>query len=128
MEKLPIFHSERHEFTYFAICTMKNTMAIQAIERHLNTVAERFNELIDRGLTSVDLETFKTQFLSELETALAEVIDTTEVSDTDDTDEKARLDVAEIQLQILNEKVAKLQSVVGSKKFDKSNNVFDLLI
>ncbi|MEG4488815.1 hypothetical protein [Microcoleus sp. D2_18a_B4] len=128
MEKLPTFHSEKHEFTYFAICTMKNTMAIQAIERHLNTVAEMFNELIDRGLTSVDLETFKTQFLSELETALAEVIDTTEVHDTDDTDEKVRLDTAEIQLQILSEKVAKLQSVVGSKKFDKSNNVFDLLI
>jgi hypothetical protein len=61
MQKLPLFDSAKHEFTYFATITMKNAMAIQAMENRLNVMTEAINLLIDEN-SSVDLREFQGDF------------------------------------------------------------------
>lgn len=137
MQKLPTFDSAKHEFTYFATVTMKNAMAIQAIENCLNVVAERINELIDRD-SSVDLESFKATFLKELATLLNQS-DEFEFSDSlfellgaERTDLKNNFNSLELQLQTLAERVSKIESALGHGKISEPENekpnVFDLLV
>ncbi|WP_445248993.1 hypothetical protein [Microcoleus sp. OTE_8_concoct_300] len=125
MQKLPLFDSAKHEFTYFVTIAMKNAMAVRAIENRLNIVAERVNELIDRladkGL-SVDLEAFKATFLTELaalldkdsefefSNSLFDLLGAERVSLQDS------LKSIELQFQTLAEKVSKIESALGHEK------------
>lgn len=115
MQKLPTFDSAKHEFTYFATLTMKNAMAVQAMENYLNIIAERINELIDRD-SSVDLETFKATFLNELATLLnqnSEFEFSNSLFDllgTERTNLKESFKLLELQFQELAEKVSKIES------------------
>jgi hypothetical protein len=131
MKKLPVFNATQHEFTHFAITTMKNTMAIQAIENHLNLIVEAINELTDKN-SNVDLETFKATFLKELATLLNQS-DEFEFSDSlfellgaERTDLKNSFSSLELQFQALAERVSQIESVVEPERFEK-RNISDLL-
>ena len=132
MQKLPIFDSAKHEFTYFATIAMKNAMAVQAIENRLNIMTEAVNELIDRLTdkgSNVDLEAFKTTFLSELATLLNQDSEFEFSNSLFDLlgDERANLKdsfkLLELQFQVLAERVSKIESVVKPEKFERSNIV-----
>ena len=118
MQKLPTFDSAKHEFTYFATMTMKNSMAVQAIENRLNIIAERINELIDRN-SSVDLEAFKATFLKELATLLDQESEFEfsnslfDLLGTERADLKDNFKSLELQLQVLAEKVSKIESTLN---------------
>ena len=135
MQKLPTFDIAKHEFTYFATLTMKNAMAIQAIENRLNIIVERINELIDKD-SSVDLESFKTTFLKELATLLnqnSEFEFSNSLFDllgTERTDLKESFRLLELQFQVLAEKVSKIESALGYEKVVEGEkpNIFDLLV
>lgn len=120
MEKLPTFDSEKHEFTCFALMTMKNAMAIQAFENRISIMAERINELIDRD--SVDLETFKETFLEELATLLNQKSEFEfsnslfDLLGTERTDLKECFRLLETEVQVLAEKVSKIESALGHEK------------
>lgn len=123
MQKLPTFHSAKHEFTYFAIIAMKNAMAVEAIENRLNIVAERVNELIDRD-SSVDLESFKVGFLTEL-TELLDQHCECEPSDnlfdllgTERANLKDSFRLLELQFQVLTERVSRIESALGHEKIE----------
>jgi hypothetical protein len=125
MKKLATFDSAKHEFTYFAIITMKNTMALQAIENRLNVIAEAINELIDES-PNIDLETFKATFLKEL-AALLDQNDEFEFSNslfdllgTERANLKDSFSSLELQLQVLAEKVSKIESALGHEKNEKN--------
>jgi len=121
MQKLPTFDSAKHEFTYFAVITMKNTIALQAIENRLNIMTEAINELIDKS-PSVDLETFKETFLKEL----AELLDKKsefefsnslfDLLGTERANLKDSVSSLELQVQKLTEKVSDLQSQLNRKE------------
>lgn len=139
MQKLPIFDIAKHEFTYFATVTMKNAMAIQAIENRLNIMTEAVNELIDRLIdkdSNVDLETFKATFLKELATLLnqnSEFEFSNSLFDllgTERTDLKDSIKLLELQFQVLAEKLSKIESVLGHEKVVEGEkpNIFDLLV
>jgi len=133
MQKLPLFDSAKHEFTYFATITMKNAMAIQAMENRLNVMTEAINLLIDEN-SSVDLESFKATFLKELATLLdqdSEFEFSNSLFDllgTERTDLKDSFSSLELQLQMLAEKVSKIESVLGHEKVKETEkpNTFDL--
>src|SRR4028119_1258324 len=118
MRKLPLFDSAKHEFTYFAVMTMKNAMAIQAIENRLNVMAEAINELIDKD-PGVDLESFKATFLKELATLLGQQTEFEfsnslfDLLGTERTDLKNCLNSLQIQVQAIIEKVSKLESALS---------------
>jgi len=126
MQKLPVFAVAQHEFTYFATMTMKNAMAVQAMENRLNTIAERINELIDRD-SSVDLETFKATFLKELATLLNQEGEF-EFSDslfdllgTERADLKDSFKLLEVQFQALAQRVSKIESALGHEKIEEGD-------
>jgi len=125
MQKLPTFDSAKYEFTYFATMTMKNAMAIQAIENRLNVMAEAINSLIDEN-SSVDLESFKATFLKELATLLDQKSEL-EFSDslfdllgTERTELRNTVSSLEVQLQVLTEKVLHMETALGHKKIEES--------
>ena len=134
MEKLSTFDSTKYEFTYFATMTMKNTMAIQAIENHLNVMTEAINELIDQN-PNVDLESFKATFLKELATLLdqdSEFEFSNSLFDllgAERTELKNSFSSLELQFQMLAEKVSKIESALSHEKIEeaKKSNTFDLL-
>jgi hypothetical protein len=134
MQKLPLFDSAKHEFTYFATITMKNAMAIQAMENRLNVMTEAINLLIDEN-SSVDLESFKATFLKELATLLdqdSEFEFSNSLFDllgTERTDLKDSFSSLELQLQMLAEKVSKIESALGHEKIEETEkpNALDLL-
>jgi hypothetical protein len=134
MQKLPTFDSAKYEFTYFATMTMKNAMAIQAIENRLNVVTEAINLLIDEN-SSVDLESFKATFLKELATLLdqnSEFEFSNSLFDllgTERADLKDNFSSLELQLQVLAEKVSKIELTLGHEKVEETEklNTFDLL-
>jgi hypothetical protein len=121
MDKLPTFDSAKHEFTYFAILTMKNAMAIQAIENRLNIVAEKINELIDKD-SSIDLVAFKETFLNQLATLLNQESEFDfsnslfDLLGTERTDLRDSLKLLEVQFQALVERVSKIESALGHEK------------
>ena len=135
MQKLPTFDSAKHEFTYFATITMKNAMAVQAMENRLNIIAKKINELIDRD-SSVDLETFKATFLKELATLLDQESEFEfsnslfDLLGTERADLKDSFKLLELQFQALAEKVSKIESALGYEKIPEGEkpNIFDLLI
>ena len=136
MQKLPTFDSAKHEFTYFATITMKNAMAVQAMENRLNIIAEAINELIDRD-SSVDLDAFKATFLKELATLLGQKSEFEfsnslfDLLGTERTDLKDSFKLLELQFQALAEKVSKIESALGQEKISEEGekpNVFDLMI
>ncbi|MEG4289960.1 hypothetical protein Q5692_23900 [Microcoleus sp. C2C3] len=135
MQKLPTFNSAKHEFTYFATMTMKNAMAVQAMENRLNVMAEAINALIDRD-SSVDLETFKATFLKELATLLDQESEFEfsnslfDLLGTERTDLKDSIRLLELQLQTLAERVSKIESALGHEKISEGDkpNIFDLLV
>jgi len=132
MQKLPLFDSAKHEFTYFATITMKNAMAIQAMENRLNVMTEAINLLIDEN-SSVDLESFKATFLKELATLLdqdSEFEFSNSLFDllgTERTDLKDSFSSLELQLQVLAEKVSKIESALDHEKVEETekSNTFD---
>jgi len=134
MQKLPLFDSAKHEFTYFATITMKNAMAIQARENRLNVMTEAINLLIDEN-SSVDLESFKATFLKELATLLdqdSEFEFSNSLFDligTERTDLKDSFSSLELQLQMLAEKVSKIESALGHEKVEETekSNTFNFL-
>jgi hypothetical protein len=134
MQKLPTFDSAKHEFTYFAILTMKNAMAVQAIENHLNVVTETINELIDTN-PSVDLETFKATFLKELATLLNQKSEFEfsnslfDLLGTERADLKTSFTSLELKFQQLTERVSKIESALSHEKIEETekSNTFDLL-
>ena len=134
MQKLPTFDSAKHEFTYFAILAMKNAMATQAIENRLNVMTETINSLIDRN-PSVDLETFKTTFLKELATLLDQDNEFEFSNSLFDLLGAERIELKnsvsslELQIQVLTEKVSKIESALSHEKIEeaKKSNTFDLL-
>ena len=139
MQKLPTFNSAKHEFTYFATITMKNAMAVQAIENRLNVMAEAVNELIDKLAdkdSNVDLEVFKTTFLSELATLLDQESEFEfsnslfDLLGTEKTDLKESFKLLEVQFQALIQRVSKIESAFGHEKVEEREkpNIFDLLI
>ena len=117
MQKLPTLDSAKHEFTYFATVTMKNAMAVQAIENHLNIIAEIINELIDKD-SSFDLEAFKATFLKELATLLDQESEfefsnsSFDLLGTERTDLKDSFKLLELQFQVLAGKVSKIESAL----------------
>jgi hypothetical protein len=125
MEKLPTFNSAKHEFTYFAIVTMKNAMAIQAIENRLNVVAEKINELIDKD-PGIDLEAFKAILLSELATLLNQKTEFEfsnslfDLLGTERTALKDKCSSLELRLQSLTARILKLESALGHEKVEGS--------
>ncbi|MEG3936284.1 MULTISPECIES: hypothetical protein [unclassified Microcoleus] len=124
MEKLPTFEYTESEYARYLPRTISNEIAIKAINKYLLCVAERVNELIERD-SQFDLNAFKVSFLTELNNLLAEVSE----SNTGETETiESRLDAVELQLQVLKEKVAKLQSTVGIQKPKNLANIFDLLV
>ncbi len=135
MQKLSTFDSAKHEFTYFATVTMKNVMAVQAMENRLNVMTEAINQLIDRD-SSVDLETFKVIFLKELATLLnqnSEFEFSNSLFDllgAERADLKDSFKLLELQFQVLAEKLSKIESALGHEKIEKDDkpNVFDLLV
>jgi len=134
MQKLPLFDSAKHEFTYFATIAMKNAMAIQAMENRLNVMTEAINLLIDEN-SSVDLKSFKATFLEELATLLdqnSEFEFSNSLFDllgTERTDLKDSFSSLELQLQMLAEKVSKIESALGHEKIEETEkpNALDLL-
>ena len=136
MEKLPVFAVAQHEFTYFATITMKNAMAVQAMENRLNIIAEKINELIDRD-SSVDLETFKATFLKELATLLDQETEFEfsnslfDLLGTERADLKNSFSSLELQFQALAERISKIESALGHEKVSEESekpNIFDLLV
>jgi hypothetical protein len=136
MKKLPLFDSAKHEFTYFATIAMKNAMAIQAMENRLNIITEAINELIDKIPTSgVDLESFKANFLKELATLLDQESEFEfsnslfDLLGAERSELKDSFSSLELQLQVLAEKVSKIESALGHEKVEETEkaNVFDLL-
>ena len=135
MDKLPTINSAQHEFGYFATTTMKNTAAILVIENHLNIIVETLNILIDRD-SSIDLEAFKTTFLSELATLLNQKSEFEfsnslfDLLGTERTDLKESFKLLEQQFQVLAERVSKIESALGHEKVEggTNSNIFDLLV
>ena len=139
MQKLLTFDSAKHEFTYFATVTMKNAMAVQAIENRLNVMTEAINELIDR-LTdknpSVDLEVFKATFLKELATLLDQKSEFEfsnslfDLLGAERTDLKNSFKLLEQRFQTLAERVSRIESALGHEKIEKGEkpNIFDLMV
>ena len=134
MEKLPTFDSAKHEFTYFATMTMKNAMAVQALENRLNVMTEAINKLIDRD-SNIDLVAFKASFLGELATLLDQE-DEFEFSNslfdllgTERADLKDSFKLLEVQFQALAQRVSKIESALGHEKVEEgeTSNTFDLL-
>jgi|GEM_PF-5090281 len=133
MEKLSTFDSAKHEFTYFALMTTKNAMAIQACENRLNIVAERINELIDRD-SSVDGETFKETFLKELATLLNQTSEFEfsrslfDLLGAERTDLKDNFKSLEQRFQMLAKKVSKIESALGHEEIEEGQkpNTFNL--
>jgi hypothetical protein len=125
MQKLPAFDSAKHEFTYFAILTMKNAMAVQAFENRLNVMTEAVNELIDKN-SDVDLESFKTTFLKELAALLGQQTEFEfssslfDLLGTERTDLKNCFSSLELQVQALTERISKLESALGADKVEKT--------
>jgi hypothetical protein len=135
MQKLPLFDSAKHEFTYFATIAMKNAMAIQAMENRLNIITEAINELIDKIPTSgVDLESFKATFLKELATLLDQESEFEfsnslfDLLGAERSELKDSLSSLELQLQVLAEKVSKIESALDHEKVEETekSNTFDL--
>jgi hypothetical protein len=134
MQKLPTFDSEKYEFTCLVTATMKNKIAIQAIESCLNVVIETINELIDRD-SSVDLEAFKETLLKELATLLNQKSEFEfsnslfDLLGTERANLKDSFSSLEFQLQALTERVSKVESVLGYEKVEEGekSNTFDLL-
>jgi hypothetical protein len=131
MEKLPIFEIAKYEFTHFALTTLKNEMAIHAIEYRLNVITEAINSLIDKD-SSVDLDTFKTTFLKELAELLNQKTEFEfsnslfELLGTERADLKANVSLLELQVQSLTQRVSKMESALGHKKIqeiEKSNSL-----
>lgn len=134
MKKLPLFDSEKHEFTYFATIAIKNAMAIQAMENRLNVMAEVINELIDRE-PNINLETFKGNFLKEL----AELLDQDsefefsnnlhDLLRTERTELTAENAILKLQLEALAARVSALETALGYEKPHETEkpNTFDLL-
>jgi hypothetical protein len=124
MQKLPLFDSAKHEFTYLATITMKNAMVIQAMENRLNVMTEAINLLIDES-SSVDLESFKATFLEELATLLnqnSEFEFSNSLFDllgTERTDLKNSFSSLELQIQVLAEKVSKIESALSHEKVEE---------
>ena len=136
VQKLPIFDSAKHEFTYFATIAMKNAMAVQAMENRLNIMAEAINALIDRD-SSVDLVAFKATFLKELATLLnqnSEFEFSNSLFDllgTERANLKDSFALLEIEVQALAERVSKIESALGHEKISEKGekpNIFDLLV
>jgi hypothetical protein len=140
MQKLPLFDSAKHEFTYFATITMKNAMVIQAVENRLNVVTEVINELIDKVSSSdedssIDLESFKATFLEELATLLnqnSEFEFSNSLFDllgTERTELRNNFTSLELQIKVLAEKVSKIESAFGHEKVEETEkpNTFELL-
>jgi hypothetical protein len=134
MKKLPTFDSAKHEFTYFATITMKNAMAVQAIENRLNVMTEAINELIDKN-SNVDLEAFKATFLKELATMLNQESEFEfsnslfDLLGTERANLKDSFRLLELQLQAIAEKVSKIESALDYEKVKQPEkpNTFDLL-
>jgi hypothetical protein len=126
MQKLATFDSAKHEFTYFALVTMKNAMAIQAIENRLNCMTEAINLLIDES-SNIDLEAFKATFLKELATLLnqhGEFEFSNSLFDllgTERADLKNNFSSLELQFQSLAEKMAKIESVLSHSENEKTD-------
>jgi predicted nucleic acid-binding Zn-ribbon protein len=100
---------------------MKNAMAIQAMENRLNVMAEAINSLIDLN-PNIDLEAFKATFLKEL-AALLDQDSEFEFSNslfdllgTERTDLQNSFSSLEWQIQVLAEKVSKIESALGHEK------------
>ena len=136
MQKLPTFDSAKHEFTYFATMTMKNAMAVQAMENRLNVMSEAINELID-GNSSVDLEAFKATFLKELATLLdqnSEFEFSNSLFDllgAERADLKDSFKLLELQFQVLTEKVSKIETALSHERIPEEGgnpNISDLLV
>jgi hypothetical protein len=115
MEKLPIFDSEEYEFICLANATMKNELAIQAIENYLNVVIKKINELIDEN-SSIDLESFKGTLLKELAALLNQKSEFDfsnslfDLLGTERAELKNNCISLEKQVQILTERVSKIES------------------
>jgi hypothetical protein len=128
MQKLSTFDSTKHEFTYFVTMTMKNAMAIQAIENRLNVMVETINELIDAS-SGFDLEAFKATFLKELATLLNQDTEFEfsnslfDLLGTEKTDLKDSFSSLELQLQVLTEKVSKLEAALNHEKVEKTEKL-----
>jgi hypothetical protein len=124
MEKLPTLNSSNHEFTCFAVLTMKNTVAIQAIESHLNIMAEKINELIDRG-SGIDLEDFKATFLNELATLLNQKTEFEfsnslfDLLGTERTDLKECVKLLDVESRMLDKRISKIESALGHEKVEE---------
>ena len=131
MQKLPTFNSQNHEFTYFTVMAVKNASAIQAIENRLNIMTEAVNELIDRLTdkdSNIDLEAFKSIFLSELAALLDQdnefefsnrLIDLLRTERASLTDSFGLLD---LQFQALTERVSKIESALGYVKVEQTES------
>ena len=108
-------------------------MAIQAMENRLNVMTETINLLIDEN-SSVDLESFKATFLEELATLLnqnSEFEFSNSLFDllgTERTDLKNSFNSLELQIQVLAEKVSKIESTLGHEKVEetKKSKALDL--
>ena len=135
MQKLPTFDSAKHEFTYFATMTMKNVMAVQAMENRINVMTEAINGLIDEN-SSVDLEAFKATFLKELAILLNQKSEFEfsnslfDLLGTERTDLKESFKLLEVKFQALAQRVSKIESVLGHEKVEEGDkpNIFDLLV
>lgn len=134
MQKLPTFDSEKHEFTYFTLVTVKNANAVQAMKNRLNVMAEAINELIDAN-PSVDLESFKAILLKELATLLNQKTEFDfsnslfDLLGTERADLKTSFTSIELKLQQLTERVSKIESALGHEKIEETlkRDTFDLL-
>ena len=123
MQKLPTFNSAKHEFIYFATIAIKTASRVEAIENRLNIVTERVNELIDRD-PDIDLGAFKANFLSELETLLVQDPECTpEVHSLDIQD---KLNLLELQFEVLTRKVVKIESTLDRNKMKPPTNSLDI--
>ena len=125
MQKLPTFDAAKHEFTYFATITMKNAMAIQAIENRLNVMTEVINSLIDEN-SNVNLESFKETFLKELTTLLDQDTEfefsnsSFDLLGTERTNLNDNFKLLELQFQELTERISKIESALGHTKIEKT--------
>jgi uncharacterized protein YdiU (UPF0061 family) len=129
MEKLPPFDSEKYEFIGLANITMKNTLAIQAIQTALNTLIETINELIDEN-PSVDLESFKATLLKELATLLGQKTEFEfsnslfDLLGTERTDLRNCFISLEQQLHALTERVSQIESALCHEKVEETEKVY----
>jgi hypothetical protein len=125
MERLPTFDSAKYESTYFAILATKNAMTIQAIESHLSAVIEAVNSLIDKD-SSIDLENFKATFLKELAILLNQKTEFDfsnslfDLLGTERTELRNNCISLEKQVQVLTERVSKIESALGHEKIEET--------